>query len=320
MKKQFSSWLAAASAATFIFSSATQASAAPMDITIATGPSGGTFEVVAAASVEILQKKFPEFRFGIIPGGSTGNVAVLGTGKAQLSMVTADSAYAGWNGLAPFKQKYQDMRGMFVVYPNTLQIWTPANSSIKSFADLKGKKFTCGQPGSGPYQVGLELLKVYGMSKDDLQVLPYSWGEAVNTLRDSNIDAVLWTTSFPAPAIVDATTTRDIRLLQQDPKKLDAFREKFPTWVDVTIPAGTYKGQATDVKTIGTIIFFAVDKALPDDVVYKMTKALYESRADLAQTHAILKYIGKETVAKGMGIPLHPGAEKFFKEVGILTK
>ncbi len=318
MKKRLSWFWVVALGLALVLTGTAGVDAAPTDLVIATGPSGGTFEVVAAASMEILKKKMPDVRISIIPGGSTSNVAVLGTGKANVSMITADSAYAGWNGLPPFKQKYQDMRAMFVLYPNTLQVWATEKSKIRDFPDLKGKKFTFGQPGSGPYQVGLDLLTVYGMKREDGKMITLAWNEAVDALRDESLDAVLWTTSFPAPAVVDAGTDRQINLIQLNPSKIKEFQQKFPSWIDVTIPAGTYKRQAQAVKTIGTPVFFAVDKALPDTLVYGLAKALFENRSDLATTHVLLKYISKDTVAKGMGIPLHPGAEKYFKEAGIV--
>jgi hypothetical protein len=297
---------------------AARGQAVAAELVIATGPAGGTFEVVAAAAMEILKKKAPDFRVSIIPGGSSGNVAVLGTGKANVSMITSDSAYAGWNGLPPFKQKYQSMRGMFVLYPNTLQVWATVKSGINDFPDLKGKKFTFGQPGSGPYPVGHEMLKLFGMTKEDGTLIALAWGQATDMLRDGNVDAVLWTTSFPAPAMVDAGTTGRIKLIQLNWAKLAEYAKKYPAWTEVTIPAGTYKNQEKDVKTIGSPVFFAVDKAMPDDQIYQVTKALYENRADLGNTHVLLKYIGKETVARGMGIPLHPGAEKYYREAGIV--
>ncbi|MEL7565250.1 MAG: TAXI family TRAP transporter solute-binding subunit [Dehalobacterium sp.] len=296
----------------------TQPAGDKTELVLASGPSGGTFEVVAASSVEILKQAAPELKMSIVPGGSTSNVGILSEGKADISMCPADSAYLGMQGLPPYKQKYDNVRGLIALYPNTLQVWVSQKSGIKDMPDFKGKKYSFGQPGGLSYQAGLNLLDIYGLKPEEGNMSTLAWNESVDALRDANIDLLLWTTSYPAPAIVDAMMNTPIELLQLDPEKLKAFKDKYPAWVDLTIPAGTYKTQTKDITTLGSPVFFAVDESFSEETAYQITKALFENREQLAQAHVLLKYIMPETAAEGMAVPLHPGAERYYKEIGIL--
>jgi TRAP transporter TAXI family solute receptor len=291
---------------------------AKTELVLASGPAGGTFEVVAASSVEILKKVVPELKISIVPGGSTSNVGVLSEGKADISMCPADAAYLGLKGLPPYKQKYENVRGLISLYPNTLQVWVTGGSGIKDMPDFKGKKYSFGQPGGLSYQAGLNILEIYGLKPEDGKMSTLAWNESVDALRDGNIELLLWTTSYPAPAIVDAMMGADIQLIQLDKSKIEAFKEKYPAWIDLTIPAGTYKTQTEDVTTIGSPVFYAVDESFDEETAYKITKAIFENKEQLSQAHVLLKFITEETAAKGMGVPLHPGAERYYKEVGIL--
>lgn len=297
---------------------ATPPTEAKTNLVLASGPSGGTFEVVAASSVEILKQAVPELNMSIVPGGSTSNVGILSEGKADISMCPADAAYLGLQGLPPYKEKYENVRGLIALYPNTLQVWVSQKSGIKDMPDFKGKKYTFGQPGGLSYQAGLNLLDIYGLTPEEGKMSTLAWNESVDALRDANIDLLLWTTSYPAPAIVDAMLNTPIELIQLNPEKIKEFKEKYPAWVDLTIAAGTYKTQTEDITTLGSPVFFAVDESFSEETAYQITKAIFENREKLAQAHVLLNYITPETAAEGMAVPLHPGAERYYKEVGIL--
>lgn len=306
-----------------LFGLTCSASAAETAITVLTGPSAGTQEVVGAAASEIWKNNILGTKFSAVPtGGTSVNINLMDQGDGEVVMITGEVAAAATAGQAPFKKQYSELRAIFATYPNTYQVWVQKDKGINDFGDLVSKKITFGQPGSGPYQPSLNMMSVFGFKMADMKgkggrVLPYAWGEAVNALSDGNIDAVLWTTSFPAARIVDAEINREFKLLQISPEKLQEFKNVYKGWVDVKIPAGTYRGQAEDVMTIGTPNFFGCKASLSDDLVYAMTKALWENRETLGNTHALLKGITEETVARGMVAPLHPGAKRFYKEMNI---
>ncbi|MGE4354079.1 MAG: TAXI family TRAP transporter solute-binding subunit [Oscillospiraceae bacterium] len=291
-------------------------------VTITTGPSGGTHEIVGAAAAEIWKNNIPGINFSSIPSsGTSANIPLLNSGEAQVGVCTGDSAVSAINGVSPYDQKYTNVKGLFALYPNTLQIWVQADSDIQDFGDLIDKKFTFAAPGSGPFQPTLNMMALYGFSEDDVKAaggtIEYlDWGTAVSKLQDGLLDAVIWTTSYPAAKIVEAETTRDLRLLQVDTNMLDKFMDTYGGWISVTIPAGTYKNQPEDVITIGTPNFLCVLDDMDNDLAYALAKALWENRDILGNTHALLKSLSLDNVAKGMGVELHPGALKYYKEIG----
>ena len=291
-------------------------------VTITTGPSGGTHEIVGAAAAEIWKNNISGVTFSAVPSsGTAANLPLMEAGQAEVGTCTGDSATSALEGTAPYDKAYTSVSAMFALYPNTLQIWVQADSGIQDFDDLIDKKFTFAAPGSGPFQPTLNMMELFGFSEDDVKkaggTIEYlDWSTATSKLQDGLLDAVIWTTSFPAAKIVEVETTRDLRLLQVSPDMLDKYCETYGGWVSVTIPAGTYKNQPEDVTTIGTPNFFMVNNSLDNDLVYEMTKVLWENRESLGNTHALLKNISLENVAVGMGFELHPGALKFYQEIG----
>jgi TRAP transporter TAXI family solute receptor len=282
-------------------------------------------EVVGAAIAELLNKNIEGIGFTAVPSGGTAvNVNLLRQGDGEVAFLTGDVVSSALNGTDPFTEKYPELRSMFALYSNTLQIWTRSNIGVSDFRDLKNKRFTYGKPGSGAYQTGINLMKVYGITEEDVrksggEIIPLAWNESVGALQDGNLDAVLWSTSYPAARVVDAQTMRELPLLQINPAMLEAFKKEVGGWIDITIPKNTYKGQATDIKTVGTLNMLAVTDKLSDDIVYKMTKTLWENREQLGIVIALLKDINAAMVARGMGAPLHPGAKRYYTEAGIPT-
>jgi TRAP transporter TAXI family solute receptor len=295
-------------------------------ITIVTGPSGGLHEVAGTAAAEILKKRLPDIQFSTVPSnGSAVNALLISSGEGDMGTLAAYAASQAVNGLPPYKEAMPQLRAMFSLFPNTLQIWIPSGSSIKDIEDLKNRNFSYGTPGNTQYQLMIDLLAFYGISDDDIKaaggkILQFAWGDGVNALRDGNIEALAWTTSFPAPAIQGIEIGREYNLLQLNESKLDAFLEKNKGWNKIVIPAGTYKGQKEDITTIGTPNFFIANDSLDPDLVYEIVKALWEDRNTLANTHVALKGINEDTVIAGAGIELHPGAKKYFREIGIVSE
>lgn len=293
------------------------------EVTILTGPSGGTMEIVGAATIELFKAAMPGTEFSSVPStGSAVNVKLMDNGEADMAIITADTLAAAINGEEPFEEEYPDLMSMCALYPNTMQLWALPSSGIQDFADLKSKKFTCGQFGGGPYQPCMNMMKTYGFTLDDIEasggeMTPLAWGEATNSLQDGNIDAVFWTTSFPAAGIVNAAVGKEFSLVQINEEKLKEYTETYEEWVDITIPAGTYEFQKEDVKTIGTPNLYVVSRDMPEDVVYEMTKAICENYDVLGTSHALLKSLSDETITQGVVGEIHPGALRYYKEKGI---
>lgn len=278
-------------------------------------------EVVAAAASEIWRQEVPEVKVSVGPGGTFANVFMVQNNEAQMGTIPGNAAYDGWVQEPPFDKKTDNLRGMMALYPNVFQIWALPQSEISTITDLIGKRVGTSQPDSGGYLASVKIFDVYGFSFDDIvkargQVMPLGWGAAVGGLKDRRIDVLTWTTTYPAPAIVDAMMTQDLDVIGLDQDKIDEFMGKYPGFIRITIPAGTYKGQEDDVYTFGSPVSLIIHKDLPEDLVYRMTKALWERRSRLGDTHALLKGMSLENVAHGMMVPLHPGAKRFYQEIG----
>ena len=293
------------------------------DLTILTGPSGGTMEIVGAAAIEIFKKYMPSTQFSSVPStGSAVNIKMLEAGEGDMAIVTADTFAAALAGQEPFEKPVEGLAALCALYPNTIQLWSLPESNIHDFSDLESKTFTCGQYGGGPYQPCMNMMKVFGMTEESInaaggKITPLAWGEATSSLQDGNIDAVFWTTSYPAAGIVNASVGRDFELVQINRDKLAEYKNTFDGWVDITIPAGTYSFQSEDIYTVGTPNLFVVRADLSEDVIYTLTKAICENYDSLAAAHALLKNLNNDTVAQGLTDAVHPGALKYYQEAGI---
>lgn len=287
-------------------------------LTILTGPSGGTMEIVGAAAIELFKAALPDVQFSSVPStGSAVNVMMMAAGEGELGIITADTLAASGKGEAPFSEPVSGLMSLCALYPNTIQLWALPSANIKDFSDLAGKTFTCGQYGGGPYQPCMNMLTTFGMTEDDVNITPLAWGEATSNLQDGNIDAVFWTTSYPAAGIVNASVGRDFELVQINRDKLAEYKNTYEGWVDITILAGTYTFQKEDVYTLGTPNLLVVREDVPEDVVYELTKAICENYDALGSAHALMKNLNDETVAQGLVYGIHPGALRYYQEKGI---
>ena len=293
------------------------------DLTILTGPSGGTMEIVGAAAIELFKAAMPDVQFSSVPStGSAVNVKMMAAGEGEMGIITADTLAAAVNGDDPFEEPVEGLMSLCALYPNTIQLWALPEAGIDDFSDLEGKTFTCGQYGGGPYQPCMNMLSIFGMSEESInaaggKITPLAWGEATSNLQDGNIDAVFWTTSYPAAGIVNASVGRDFKLVQINRDKLAEYKETFEGWVDITIPAGTYTFQKEDIYTLGTPNLLVVREDVPEEVVYQLTKAICENYDTLAASHALLDALNDETVAQGLVGGIHPGALRYYQEKGI---
>ena len=292
------------------------------DITIATGPSGGSHEIIGTAVSEILRKNIEGVNFSPVPSNGVGvNSLLVANGECQMGTMTSTSGADAYNGLPPFKEKVTNIRAIFGLFPEVLQIWVPEDSSIKSLGDLIDKKFCFGIPSSSHFEAVKNLLELYGINETTLDAnggksLALQWSNAVTSLRDGNIDALIWSTGAPAPAIQGIEISKKYSLLNIEEDKLQEFTAKYAGWAKYIVPKLTYKGQPNDVTTIYSKAYLIVDEGMDEKLVYNMVKALWENKGALGNAYAALKDINIDNVAVDFAIPIHPGAEKFFKEIG----
>ena len=290
-------------------------------ISIATGGTGGTYYPLGGAIAKIFNENVEGVTANAqSTGASVENINLISQGEAEVGFVQNDVTYYAWTGTETFqdKEKVTNIRGMAMLYPEVIQIIVTKDSGIKSVEDLKGKKVAVGAPGSGTEVNARQILAEYGITYDDLGKADYlSFNEASDQLKNEQIDAAFVTAAIPTSAVTEVTQTADIVVVSLDKDKLESLKEKYPFYTEVTIPKDSYKNQTEDVIAAAVMAMLIVPEDLDEDLVYNMTKSIFENRQVIIDTHDKGNDIKLETALEGMPIDLHPGAEKYYVEQGI---
>ena len=289
---------------------------------ISTGGTGGTYYPLGGILAQALSQAVPE----VVVTSQAGNASVANCNlirdkQVESAFVQSNVAYNAFNGLEQFKEKpVKNLRFIASLYPETIQIVARADSGIKTVKDIKGKRLVPGDRGSGTEVDALNVLGAYGYTYKDFSSVDWlSFSGGAQRLQDKQADVTFTTAGWPTAAITELAISTNIVLVPIDEAKIKDLTKKFPFYARIVIPKGTYKGQEKDVATITTMAQWVVGAEVPDDVVYKLTKALWESGAKkMAEAHAQGKNVQPKTALAGMSIPLHPGAEKFYKEAGLI--
>ncbi|MFA5026790.1 MAG: TAXI family TRAP transporter solute-binding subunit [Candidatus Methylomirabilota bacterium] len=292
------------------------------NLVFASGPQGGSWLPVSAAIGELIRKNIPGSVVTVQPGGGTTNIKLVERGDSQLGVTNSTSLYEARKGLKPFEKPYTKIRALANIYPQTFQMMVLADAGIKEVEDVVGKRYIPAGPGQSTYDVNAAVLDIHGLTFESLKAkgtkltLTSAQGQANDMLKDKQIDAVWWATACPSPGIVDVSLARNVSFVGLRDDKLKQFVQKYPQFARSTIPAGTYKGQTKEVQTIGWFTTFYASTDMSDDVAYWIVKSMWEGRKDLVSTSALLSFIDLPTVATGVQIELHPGAKKFYQEIG----
>lgn len=297
------------------------APAKPVQMILATGGTAGTYYPFGGAMAQIFNTKAtPAVNVTAqATGASIENLRLLNKKEVELALVQSDMMDYAYKGQESFKtEKLTNFSGIAILYPEIIQVVVRTDSGINSIADLKGKKVGVGAPGSGTEANFRQLLDTYGLDMKSVQPQFLSFSESSDQFKDKHIDAFIVVAGIPNSAIQDIASQHNIKVLSLSDEMIAKANQKYPFLASATIPANTYKGQAADVKTVAIMATLVVNNQVKDDVVYGITKALFDNQADLGKAHAKGKELSLETAVKGMSIPFHPGAAKYFKEKGIL--
>ncbi len=293
-------------------------------LSFAGGPQAGSAVMDSVAAVAGLLNKEVE-DVNLTPASSAGaseNVRRVNTREADMGGVFLADMYEGYNGVGNWEGKEQpNIRAVGVLYASYTHVVALESSGIKTWNDLVGKKVAVGGQGMGTALLSERLFKELGIW-DEIDVAYLGGGNQVTALRDGQIDAFLWSPGYPGPTIVDISTTKDIVLIDVATKAKEVgFFEKYPYYFPGEIPGGTYRGVEETVPVIMSGCYWIANKDLSEDLVYEMTKAAYseEGVEYLKSTYNSLKTMGeKDTIVKGITIPFHPGARKYWEEIGVL--
>jgi TRAP transporter TAXI family solute receptor len=304
----------AAVAAGLLIGSAAQA--APVFINILTGGTSGVYYPVGVALSQIYGDGIEGAKPSVqSTKASVENLNLLQAGRGELALALGDSVADAWNGVEDAGLK--KLRAIAAAYPNYIQIVASAESGIKTLADLKGKRISVGAPKSGTELNARAIFKAAGLSYDDMgkvEFLPYA--ESVELIKNRQLDATLQSSGLGMAAFRDLAATLPVRFVPIPPEVVEAIGS--PAYQPSEIPAGTYEGQDETVPTAAIRNIFVSQSGVPDDLAYQMTKLMFEHLDRLAAAHAAAKGISLAHATQGLPIPLHPGAERYYREVGVL--
>ena len=289
------------------------------NLVLATGGTAGTYYPFGGAMAKIWNSKIKDMNVTAQTSGASGeNVRLINKKEVELALVQSDTLDFAFNAKEAFKEPLKGMSAIAVLYPEVVHVVVAAGSPIKSFADLKGKKIGVGAPGSGTEANFRQLLDAYGMKKEDVNGQYLSFSESAEAFKDKHIDAFIVTGGVPTSAIMDVATQNAIRILPISADILGKLTQKYPFLAGVKIPANSYKGQTEEVPTVAVNAVLIAGSQLKDDMVYNLTKALFENQAELASAHAKGKELNIQHAVKGVSIAFHPGAVKYYKEKGLM--
>src|SRR3569623_791053 len=289
-------------------------------VNVLTGGTSGVYYPLGVALSQLYGKTIPNSKVAVqATKASAENLNLLQAGRGEIGFTLGDALSDAYKGdeEAGFKGTLDKLRGVAAIYPNYIQIEASADSGIKSLADLKGKRLAVGAPKSGTELNARAVLKAAGLSYKDLSKVEYlPFGESVELMKNRQLDATLISAGLGVSALRDLATAVKMVIV---PVPADVIKKiGDPAYKPGTLPAKTYAVQDHDVQTVAVQNFLVTHEGVPVDAVYQMTKATWEGLDHLVAAHAAAKAMKKENAIKGMPVPLHPGAEKYYREIKLI--
>lgn len=295
------------------------ATAAAEDLTLATGGTAGTYYPFGGAMAKIWNAKIEGMNVTAQTTGASGeNIRLVNKKEAELALVQSDTLDQAWNATEAFKEPLKEMSALAVLYPEIVQVVVATDSPIQSMADLKGKKVGVGAPGSGTEANFRQLLDAYGMTREDVGAQFLSFSESAEAFKDKHIEAFIVTAGIPNAGIMDVATQNTIRILDIPADVAAKMIQKYPFLAPAKIPADTYKGLSTEVSTVAVNAVLIAANDMKPETAYRLTQTLLENKEELAAAHAKGKEVSPAYAVKGVSIPFHPGAVKYYQEKGLM--
>jgi TRAP transporter TAXI family solute receptor len=289
-------------------------------ITVATGPTSGLYFPIGGAFSNVIKNKLGYRSSAQSTGASVENINLIKEAKADMAITMADAIAQAYEGTGAFegKEPMKNLRAMMGLYPNYVQIVTTDKTGITKFEDLKGKRVGIGAPNSGVELNARMMYEAHGMTYEDSTVDYLNYGEAIDQMKNGLIDAAFVTSGIPNATVMELGVTNKIVIVPVEGEGAERLIEKYPFFVKEVIPKETYNTD-TDANTVTVRNIMIVREDLPEEVVYDLTKGIYENIGDIKASHNTAeKHISLENSQIGVNIPFHPGAEKYFREMGII--
>ncbi|WP_027727665.1 TAXI family TRAP transporter solute-binding subunit [Treponema sp. C6A8] len=288
---------------------------------LATGGTSGTYYPFGGAIANIWNTKIENMNVTAqATGASAENLRLISKGDAEFATVQNDVMDYAYNGTDMFEgNKLANLASIGTLYPEVVQIAASAASGIDSIDDLRGKRVSVGDAGSGVEFNAKQILDAHGISFSEIKKNNLSFKESAEGLQNGTLDACFVTAGVPNSALQELAFTAGLVLIPVSNEKADAICAKYGFYTKTVIPAGTYKGTDVDVQALAIKATLAVNANLDENTVYAMTKALFENLDELGAAHAKGKEVTAASAVTGISVPFHPGAAKYFKEIGVLN-
>ena len=300
---------------------ASAASAQENFITIGTGGQTGVYYVVGQSICKLVNRATDLKCTAPSTGGSVANINAIQAGDQDMGVAQSDMQYKALNGQEPWDGKaFDKLRAVFSVHPEPVTVVARADSGIESFDDLKGKRVNVGNPGSGQRETMQVIMDAKGWTMDDFALASeLKSAEQAAALCDNKVDAIVFTVGHPAGTIQEATTSCDSKLIPVTGPEIDKLVEENAYYSKATIPGAMYTGSPDDTDTFGVRATFVTSADVPEDVVYNVVKSVFDNFDRFKGLHPAFENLTpEEMVSQGLSAPLHPGAEKYYREQGWL--
>jgi TRAP transporter TAXI family solute receptor len=311
--------------ALFTGAAPTTAKAETNFVTIGTGGVTGVYYPTGGSICRLVNKTRKEhgIRCSVeSTAGSVYNLNTIAAGELDMGVAQSDWQYHAYNGTSKFKDQgpNKDLRAVFSVHPEPFTVVARADSGIKDFMDLKGKRVNIGNPGSGQRGTMEVVMKELGWTKDTFKLASeLKSAEQAKALCDNKIDAIVFTVGHPSGSIKEAVTSCDSVLVSVTGKAIDKLVKENAYYRKAVIPGGMYRGTDTDTQTFGVGATFVSSAKVPADTIYNVVKAVFENFDDFKKLHPAFVVLKKEEMIKdGLSAPLHDGAVKYYKEAGLM--
>jgi TRAP transporter TAXI family solute receptor len=287
-------------------------------ISIATGGTGGVYYPYGGGLAKVLNESLPNVRASAeVTAASVDNLKLIRDGKADIAFVLADTLADAVNGKGAFAGSPVPAASLAVLYSNYTHIATLAQSGMTSVTDLRGKTVSTGSPGSGTEVIALRVLRAAGLDPDrEVTRQRLGASESAGALKDGKIDAFFWSGGLPTAAVQDLAHSQGISLrLLPSADLVPALQAEFgPLYFPLEIAAGAYRGIAAPVGVVGVANVLVVNKSMPEQLAYDITRVLFEKQPELAAIHPEARHLSLETATDGSPAPFHPGAQRYFAE------
>ena len=285
-------------------------------IRIATGGTAGTYYPIGGAIADVISKDIPGMSATAqSTGASVANINMIRDGQVDLAIVQNDVAYYALNGTDMFDTKFDGLRGIASLYPETCQFVTREDSGITSIAGLRGKKVAVGAAGSGVEANVRQILKIYGITYEDIDAKFLSFAEGASALKDGSVDVACLTAGYPTASVQDVASMKKIRIIPIEDDKIESLIKDYPFYTPTVIPAGSYQGLYEDVKTVSVMAILVASDKVNEDTGYKIAKSIFGHLDKISAAHPAAEKIKKDTATAGLDfIKMNEGAAKFFKE------